>query len=154
MCGISFSMDILMIILPECYMPTSLMASFPLTMDTTLIPLTFWSILTVKLDACTSLTLSYAYLCISPAAYTHCCPQAVASRGEFGVLGPGDDCWTQMACQIPSADDDVHTFSFTWMTFYLSIHRLIVTYSSSSWNIYYSLTGKEIYPWIFSKKIL
>ncbi|WOG92683.1 hypothetical protein DCAR_0311958 [Daucus carota subsp. sativus] len=32
--------------------------------------------------------------------------KAVASRGEFGVLGPGDDCWTQMACQIPTADDE------------------------------------------------
>lgn len=31
--------------------------------------------------------------------------QAVVSRGEFGVLGPDDDCWSQMAGIIPSADE-------------------------------------------------
>eukprot|EP00257_Ricinus_communis_P027583 XP_025014997.1 isoamylase 1, chloroplastic [Ricinus communis] len=29
--------------------------------------------------------------------------KAVISRGEFGVLGPGDNCWPQMAGMIPSA---------------------------------------------------
>lgn len=31
--------------------------------------------------------------------------KAVVSRGEFGVLGPRDDSWPQMACEVPSADD-------------------------------------------------
>ncbi|KAG6741042.1 hypothetical protein POTOM_056526 [Populus tomentosa] len=31
--------------------------------------------------------------------------KAVISRGDFGVLGSDDNCWPQMACMIPSADD-------------------------------------------------
>ncbi|XP_071725447.1 isoamylase 1, chloroplastic isoform X2 [Rutidosis leptorrhynchoides] len=31
--------------------------------------------------------------------------KAVVSRGEFGVLGPDDDCWSQMACTIPVIDE-------------------------------------------------
>ncbi|MFS7935062.1 putative isoamylase [Helianthus anomalus] len=31
--------------------------------------------------------------------------KAVVSRGEFGVLGPDDDCWSQMAGRIPSVDE-------------------------------------------------
>lgn len=120
-------MYIVMMILPECYMLTSLMASSLLSIDTTLIPPTFCSILTVKLVAYPPPHVYYAYLYISRAAYTHCCPQAVASRGEFGVLGPGDDCWTQMACQIPSADEEVHTF-LIHMTIYLYIGILIVAF--------------------------
>ncbi|KAL7189925.1 hypothetical protein ACSBR1_039542 [Camellia fascicularis] len=30
--------------------------------------------------------------------------KAVVSRGDFGVLGPEDDCWPQMACMVPSAN--------------------------------------------------
>lgn len=29
------------------------------------------------------------------------------SRGEYGVLGPEDNCWPQMACTVPSNDDEV-----------------------------------------------
>ncbi|KAL3644237.1 Iron-sulfur assembly protein 1 [Castilleja foliolosa] len=32
--------------------------------------------------------------------------KAVVSRGEYGVLGPDDDCWPQMACLVPSANDE------------------------------------------------
>ncbi|KAK3011057.1 hypothetical protein RJ639_012467 [Escallonia herrerae] len=32
--------------------------------------------------------------------------KAIASRGEFGILGPKDDCWPQMVCEVPSADDE------------------------------------------------
>ncbi|CAI9261993.1 unnamed protein product [Lactuca saligna] len=28
--------------------------------------------------------------------------QAVLSKEEFGVLGPDDDCWSQMGCKVPS----------------------------------------------------
>ncbi|KAL9377191.1 hypothetical protein Peur_031311 [Populus x canadensis] len=31
--------------------------------------------------------------------------KAVISRGDFGVLGSDDNCWPQMACMIPPADD-------------------------------------------------
>ncbi|CAK7345556.1 unnamed protein product [Dovyalis caffra] len=31
--------------------------------------------------------------------------KAVISRGEFGVLGPDDNRWPQMACMIPTTDD-------------------------------------------------
>ncbi|KAH8481576.1 hypothetical protein H0E87_029162 [Populus deltoides] len=31
--------------------------------------------------------------------------KAVISRGDFGVLGSDDNCWPQMACMIPTADD-------------------------------------------------
>ncbi|KAL8191569.1 hypothetical protein R6Q57_028300 [Mikania cordata] len=31
--------------------------------------------------------------------------KAVVSRGDFGVLGPDDDCWSQMAGRIPSIDE-------------------------------------------------
>ncbi|XP_024967150.1 isoamylase 1, chloroplastic-like [Cynara cardunculus var. scolymus] len=34
--------------------------------------------------------------------------KAVVSRGEFGVLGPDDDCWSQMACKIPT----IHEFDW------------------------------------------
>ncbi|MFS7960396.1 putative isoamylase [Helianthus anomalus] len=30
---------------------------------------------------------------------------AAVSRGEFGVLGPDDDCWSQMTGRIPSPDE-------------------------------------------------
>ena len=33
--------------------------------------------------------------------------QGVLSRGDFGVLGPEGDCWPQMACMVPSANDEV-----------------------------------------------
>ena len=33
--------------------------------------------------------------------------QSVVSRGEFGVLGPENDCWPLMACKVPSAGDEV-----------------------------------------------
>ncbi|WCJ24397.1 Glycogen debranching enzyme [Euphorbia peplus] len=32
--------------------------------------------------------------------------KAVIGRGEYGVLGPDDDCWPQMAGMIPSAQDE------------------------------------------------
>ncbi|KAI3437262.1 Aamy domain-containing protein [Psidium guajava] len=32
--------------------------------------------------------------------------KAVISRGEYGVLGPEDDCWPQMACMVPSDGDE------------------------------------------------
>ncbi|XP_057995639.1 isoamylase 1, chloroplastic isoform X2 [Hevea brasiliensis] len=32
--------------------------------------------------------------------------KAVISRGEFGVLGPDDNCWPQMAGMIPAAQDE------------------------------------------------
>ncbi|XP_011017749.1 PREDICTED: isoamylase 1, chloroplastic-like isoform X4 [Populus euphratica] len=31
--------------------------------------------------------------------------KAVISRGDFGVFGSDDNCWPQMACMIPTADD-------------------------------------------------
>ncbi|XAR47988.1 Isoamylase [Bertholletia excelsa] len=31
--------------------------------------------------------------------------KAVVSRGDFGVLGPQDDCWPQMACMVPFGED-------------------------------------------------
>ena len=33
--------------------------------------------------------------------------QAVISKEDFGVLGPDDNCWPQMACMIPTSDDKV-----------------------------------------------
>ncbi|GMJ07178.1 hypothetical protein HRI_004387000 [Hibiscus trionum] len=33
--------------------------------------------------------------------------KAVISRGEFGVLGPGDNCWPQMAGMVPTFEDQV-----------------------------------------------
>ncbi|XP_059634490.1 isoamylase 1, chloroplastic [Cornus florida] len=32
--------------------------------------------------------------------------KAVVSRGEFGILGPVESCWPQMACMVPSANDE------------------------------------------------
>ncbi|OMO79846.1 hypothetical protein CCACVL1_13367 [Corchorus capsularis] len=32
--------------------------------------------------------------------------QAIISRGEFGALGPEDNCWPQMACMVPSSEDE------------------------------------------------
>ncbi|XP_062158376.1 isoamylase 1, chloroplastic isoform X2 [Alnus glutinosa] len=32
--------------------------------------------------------------------------KAVISRGEFGALGPDGNCWPQMACMVPSFDDE------------------------------------------------
>ncbi|CAA0818723.1 Isoamylase 1- chloroplastic [Striga hermonthica] len=32
--------------------------------------------------------------------------KAVVSRGEYGALGPGEDCWPQMACVVPSTNDE------------------------------------------------
>ncbi|KAK6272901.1 hypothetical protein POUND7_009984 [Theobroma cacao] len=32
--------------------------------------------------------------------------KAVISRGEFGALGPEDNCWPQMACMVPSSEDE------------------------------------------------
>ncbi|KAL6985018.1 Iron-sulfur assembly protein 1 [Sarracenia purpurea var. burkii] len=32
--------------------------------------------------------------------------KAVLSRGNFGVLGPDDDCWPQMACMVPFANTE------------------------------------------------
>lgn len=29
------------------------------------------------------------------------------SRGEYGALAPGEECWPQMACLVPSANDEV-----------------------------------------------
>lgn len=29
------------------------------------------------------------------------------SRGEFGALGPDEDCWPQMASPVPSTNDEV-----------------------------------------------
>lgn len=29
------------------------------------------------------------------------------SRGEYGALGPDENCWPQMACSVPSANDEV-----------------------------------------------
>ncbi|XWS52299.1 hypothetical protein CRYUN_Cryun11dG0056100 [Craigia yunnanensis] len=31
--------------------------------------------------------------------------KAVISRGEFGALGPEDNCWPQMACMVPTSED-------------------------------------------------
>lgn len=43
------------------------------------------------------------------------------SRGEYGVLGPEDDCWPQMACGIPSDKDEVpmHVCYFSFLFFFL-----------------------------------
>ncbi|EHA8590070.1 putative isoamylase 1, chloroplastic [Cocos nucifera] len=38
--------------------------------------------------------------------------KAVISRGDYGVLGPGGDCWPQMAGMIPISDDEVFFFIF------------------------------------------
>ncbi|KAL6560933.1 Iron-sulfur assembly protein 1 [Orobanche hederae] len=32
--------------------------------------------------------------------------KAVLSRGEYGALGPDKDCWPQMACLVPSSNDE------------------------------------------------
>ncbi|KAJ4709190.1 isoamylase 1, chloroplastic-like [Melia azedarach] len=32
--------------------------------------------------------------------------KAVISRGQFGVLGPDDNCWPQMACMLPTSEDE------------------------------------------------
>ncbi|EOY32085.1 Isoamylase 1 isoform 2 [Theobroma cacao] len=32
--------------------------------------------------------------------------KAVISRGEFGALGPEDNCWPQMACMVPTSEDE------------------------------------------------
>lgn len=32
--------------------------------------------------------------------------KAIIRRGEFGVLGPEGNCWPQMACMVPSSDDE------------------------------------------------
>ncbi|KAM7477644.1 hypothetical protein LguiA_025857 [Lonicera macranthoides] len=32
--------------------------------------------------------------------------KSVVSRGQFGVLGPENDCWPVMACEVPSAGDE------------------------------------------------
>uniref|UniRef100_A0A2N9GCV4 Glycoside hydrolase family 13 N-terminal domain-containing protein n=1 Tax=Fagus sylvatica TaxID=28930 RepID=A0A2N9GCV4_FAGSY len=32
--------------------------------------------------------------------------KAVISRGEFGAVGPDGNCWPQMACMVPSFDDE------------------------------------------------
>ncbi|XP_031373341.1 isoamylase 1, chloroplastic isoform X2 [Punica granatum] len=32
--------------------------------------------------------------------------KAVISRGEYGVLGPEDNCWPQMTCMVPSNNDE------------------------------------------------
>ncbi|XP_044464642.1 isoamylase 1, chloroplastic [Mangifera indica] len=32
--------------------------------------------------------------------------KAVISRGQFGVLGPDDNCWPQMACMVPNSEDE------------------------------------------------
>lgn len=32
--------------------------------------------------------------------------KAVVSRGEYGALGPDENCWPQMACSVPSANDE------------------------------------------------
>lgn len=32
--------------------------------------------------------------------------KAVISRGEYGVLGPEGNCWPQMACMLPSPNDE------------------------------------------------
>ncbi|EYU25738.1 hypothetical protein ABFS82_10G072400 [Erythranthe guttata] len=32
--------------------------------------------------------------------------KAVVSRGEYGALGTGDECWPQMACLVPSTTDE------------------------------------------------
>ncbi|GER41762.1 glycogen debranching enzyme [Striga asiatica] len=32
--------------------------------------------------------------------------KAVVSRGEYGALGPDEDCWPQMACIVPSTNDE------------------------------------------------
>ncbi|PSS36372.1 Isoamylase like [Actinidia chinensis var. chinensis] len=37
--------------------------------------------------------------------------KGVLSREEFGVLGPEGECWPQMACMVPSANDE---FQFDW----------------------------------------
>lgn len=33
--------------------------------------------------------------------------QAVISRGEFGALGPNDNCWPQMAGMVPTANEKI-----------------------------------------------
>ncbi|KAL0397988.1 UNVERIFIED_CONTAM: Isoamylase 1, chloroplastic [Sesamum calycinum] len=35
---------------------------------------------------------------------------AVVSRGEYGALGPDEECWPQMACVVPSINDEVNVF--------------------------------------------
>ncbi|KAI3443448.1 hypothetical protein Pfo_000113 [Paulownia fortunei] len=32
--------------------------------------------------------------------------KAVVSRGEYGALGPDEECWPQMACLVPSTNDE------------------------------------------------
>ncbi|KAL2458455.1 Isoamylase 1 [Forsythia ovata] len=32
--------------------------------------------------------------------------KAIVSRGEYGTLGPEEDCWPQMACAVPSDNDE------------------------------------------------
>ncbi|KAI9181795.1 hypothetical protein LWI28_018671 [Acer negundo] len=44
-----------------------------------------------------------ATLCLITLSDLH---QAVISRGQFGVLKPDENCWPQMACRIPSCEDE------------------------------------------------
>lgn len=32
--------------------------------------------------------------------------KAIISRDEFGVLGPDDNCWPQMACMVPTREEE------------------------------------------------
>lgn len=42
-------------------------------------------------------------------------PQAVISRGEFGVLGPDSNCWPQMAGMVPTVNDEVENLFPVWL---------------------------------------
>ncbi|KAF5179404.1 Isoamylase, partial [Thalictrum thalictroides] len=42
--------------------------------------------------------------------------KAVVSRGEFGALGPEENCWPQMAGMVPSSRDEVSSYNFNHCT--------------------------------------
>ncbi|CAA3004894.1 isoamylase 1, chloroplastic isoform X2, partial [Olea europaea subsp. europaea] len=31
---------------------------------------------------------------------------SIVSRGEYGTIGPEEDCWPQLACSVPSDNDE------------------------------------------------
>lgn len=73
--------------------------------------------------------LPYLYQCFLPSALeteTLFIIQAIIRRGEFGVLGPEGNCWPQMACMVPSSDNEVH--KEYWSCFLRKLSFLLLFY--------------------------
>ena len=56
--------------------------------------------------------------------------QAVISRGEFGALGPNDNCWPQMAGMVPTANEKIKDvfmlLSFSFFNSCLCIQSMVL----------------------------